>query len=167
MSRSTEWAWLSLSHPIGRKVLCNRIAWAIPILQVNRSVQGCLLRYYHELCLHQTQIYWIYICNSILIVCCLFFLFWNLYKDKQKSHYINLDIITRGGSAIWFSYSIGKLLLKATTTIYNVRVVLVCIVVTLLFLTHSSQKHSSVAVMTLYLQLREQDHCDRVLRHMC
>lgn len=79
----------------------------------------------------------------------------------------NSPVGTRGAGNMIFSYFIGKLLLKATTTIYNVRVVIVCIVFTLLFLTHSFQKHSGIAVMTVYLQVREQDHCNRVLRHMC
>lgn len=79
----------------------------------------------------------------------------------------NSPVGIEGTGNMIFPYFIGKSLLKATTTIYNVRVVLVCIVVTLLFLTHSFQKHSSIAVMTLYLQLREQDHCNRVVRRMC
>lgn len=79
----------------------------------------------------------------------------------------NSPVGTEGTGNMIFSYFIGKLLLKATTTTNNVTVVLVCLVVTLLFLTHSFQKHSSISVMTLYLQLREQDHCKRVLRHMC
>lgn len=55
---------------------------------------------------------------------------------------------------------IGKLLLKATTTIYKVRVVLVCMIATFMFLTCSSQKRCSIAVTMPCIQLRGKDLCN-------